>query len=263
LYISPLHESYQNQSANDVLFEFAMASSEINVFSVLFGSTPLKEKPEKIQKAYENWIALQAPAVEGVFSGVFGSMQGAFLGTLMGTMAKGSMAEAQASGAGPTAQMMQMGGPMIQARNFAVMTGTNAGISAFMRRYRKVDDIQNSLVAAFGSGACFSLVSGMGSKPAIPGTTAPNPLMGAFSAGVVFALFQGAFYKLGETWSGPKVEDTEYSRVKAMLTHLGRAKIWQKKRHRGFPCHLCPQYWSGPIQLNFPDRTGWGVFWMV
>ena len=37
----------------------------------------------------------------------------------------------------------------------------------------------------------------------------------------------------------------------------------QKIRHRGFPCHLCPQYWSGPIQFNFRDRTGSGVFWMV
>lgn len=142
----------------------------------------------------------------------------------MGTMTQGSLAEAQATG-GPTAQMMQMGGPLVQARNFAVMTGTNAGVNAFMRRYRKVDDIQNSLVAAFTSGACFSLVSGMGNKPAIPGTTAPNPIMGAFSAGVVFALFQGAFYKLGESWSGPKVEDTEYVRVKAMLAHLGYTKF--------------------------------------
>jgi hypothetical protein len=199
-------------------------ASETNVFAVLFDSTPIKEKPEKIQKAYEKWIALQAPAVEGVFSGVLGSMQGAFLGTLMGSLTQGSMAEAQATGAGPTAQMMQMGGPLVQARNFAVMTGTNAGINAFMRRYRKVDDIQNALVAAFGSGACFSLVSGMGSKPAIPGTSAPNPLMGAFSAGVVFALFQGAFYKLGESWSGPKTDDTEYARVKAMLAHLGFSK---------------------------------------
>lgn len=121
--------------------------------------------------------------------------------------------------------MLKMGGPVQQARNFAVMTGVNAGISAFMRRYRKVDDIQNSLVAAFGSGACFSLVSGMGSQAAtaVPGST-PNPLMGAFSAGVVFALFQGAFYKLGEAFSGPKTNETEYARVKAMLTHLGLQK---------------------------------------
>ena len=55
--------------------------------------TPMKEKPERIQKAYEAWVAKQAPAVEGGFSAVFGSLQGAFLGTLMGTM--GGLAEAQ------------------------------------------------------------------------------------------------------------------------------------------------------------------------
>jgi len=43
----------------------------------------------------------------------------------------------------------------------------------------------------------------------------------------------------------------------------GLAFAGQKIRHRGFPCHLCPQYWSGPIQLNFRDRTGSGVVWMV
>ncbi len=117
--------------------------------------------------------------------------------------------------------MMKMGGPVQQARNFAVMTGVNAGVLTLMRRIRKVDDMQNSLAAAFASGACFSLVSGMGAAPAAAG--AANPLMGAVSAGVVFAAFQGAIYKLGEAFSGPKVADTEYARVKAMLTSLGLA----------------------------------------
>lgn len=114
---------------------------------------------------------------------------------------------------------------MQQARNFAVMTGVNTGLNSFMRRYRGVDDIQNSLVAAFGSGACFSLVSGMGSSAsaAVPGGS-PNPIIGAFSAGVFFALFQGAFYKLGESFSGPKANETEYARVKAMLKSLGLDK---------------------------------------
>ena len=46
------------------------------------------------------------------------------------------------------------------------------------------------MVSAFGSGAAFSLVSGMstGSK-----------LQGAFTTGVLFALFQGAFYQAGGT----------------------------------------------------------------
>lgn len=53
-----------------------------------------------------------------------------------------------------------------------------------------------SLVSAFGSGVCFSLVSGMGKPGAQPGSGTANPMMAAFSAGVVFALFQGAFYKV-------------------------------------------------------------------
>ncbi len=35
---------------------------------------------------------------------------------------------------------------MLQARNFAVMTGVNAGVAAFMKRWRGKDDINNQLV---------------------------------------------------------------------------------------------------------------------
>jgi hypothetical protein len=34
------------------------------------------------------------------------------------------------------------GGPLVQARNFAVMTGANAGISCVMKRIRGAEDIQ-------------------------------------------------------------------------------------------------------------------------
>lgn len=127
--------------------------------------------------------------------------------------------------------MMKMGGPMQQARNFAVMTGVNSGVNTFMRRTRGVEDIQNTMVAGFLSGGCFSLVSGMGqTSPTMPGMPAPNPLMGAFSAAVVFSLFQGGFYKLGEMFGGPKTEDTEYLRVKAMLGNLGFSKYEKNVR---------------------------------
>lgn len=66
-------------------------------------------------------------------------------------------------------------------------------------------DLQTPLVypsaaAAFCSGACFSLVSGgitnaAAPPPGMPPAAPQNPLMAAFSAGVVFALFQGGFYK--------------------------------------------------------------------
>lgn len=48
-----------------------------------------------------------------------------------------------------------------------------------------------SMIAGFGSGAAFSLVSGM---------TQGNPLMGAFSTGTLFALLQGAFYQVTIYW---------------------------------------------------------------
>lgn len=35
------------------------------------------------------------------------------------------------------------GGPLLQARNFAVMTGANAGISCVMKRLRGKDDVQS------------------------------------------------------------------------------------------------------------------------
>lgn len=39
-----------------------------------------------------------------------------------------------------------------QARNFAVMTGVNAGVAAFMKRWRGKDDINNQLVCESGRG---------------------------------------------------------------------------------------------------------------
>ena len=35
------------------------------------------------------------------------------------------------------------GGPLVQARNFAVMAGANAGISSVMKRIRGVEDVQS------------------------------------------------------------------------------------------------------------------------
>ncbi|KAK2079166.1 hypothetical protein QBZ16_002857 [Prototheca wickerhamii] len=135
-------------------------------------------------------------------------------------------------------QLMTMGTPMQQARNFAVMTGVNSGISTLMRRVRGTEDVRNSLVAAFGSGVCFSLVSGIGKPGAAPGSGSANPLMAAFSTGVVFALFQGAFYKIGERFGSggakgsSRAAELEYIKVKAMLSTLGLSE-YEKNFKRG------------------------------
>ena len=38
------------------------------------------------------------------------------------------------------------GGPLIQARNFAVMTGVNAGLSCVLRRLKGKEDVQTRYV---------------------------------------------------------------------------------------------------------------------
>ena len=151
--------------------------------------------------------------------------QGAFLGGVMGALTKASgdpsatLASGAAAGGGSGAEMakqmaaLQAGGPLVQARNFAVMTGVNAGIAAACRNARNgVEDVYSTMVAAFGSGAAFSLVSGMGgagaaATGAAAGTAAAaagkaNPLQAAFTTGCFFALFQGAFYKIGGAFGG-------------------------------------------------------------
>ena len=53
--------------------------------------------------------------------------------------------------------------------------------------YMLIDDFSFacSMAAAFGSGALFSIVSGMGT---------PNPVANAITTGVAFAVFQGGFF---------------------------------------------------------------------
>ncbi|KHN02139.1 hypothetical protein glysoja_046465 [Glycine soja] len=104
------------------------------------------------------------------------------------------------------------GGPLIQARNFAVMTGVNAGISCVLKRIRGKEDVQSSMAAAFGSGALFSLVSGMGG---------PNQATNALTSGLFFALVQGGLFQIGQKFSQPPAEDTHYAKTRHMLNNLG------------------------------------------
>lgn len=188
-----------------------------------------KLNPQNLQGEFTKWISAQPPWVEVASAALFGSMQGAFLGSVMGSMTKMNVDQAAVSSPDSPIGMMKLGGPMQQAKSFAVLTGVQAGISTLMRRYRGVDDLQNSLVAAFGSGAAFSLVS---APPAMAGVPPTNPLQAAFTTGVVFALFQGALFKLGEAFTGPKTADNNYLRVNDMLTTLGLAK-YEKNVRRG------------------------------
>ena len=96
------------------------------------------------------------------------------------------------------------GGPIVMARNFAVMTGVNAGISAYLKQKRGVEDVQGTMIASFGSGAAFAVVSKLGLPPGtmappMPGMppapiviTATSLLTDALTTGAVFAGLQAS-----------------------------------------------------------------------
>lgn len=107
------------------------------------------------------------------------------------------------------------GTPLQLARNFAVMTGVNAGLHALIKHARGgKDDVQTLMGASFGSGAAFSLVSGL---------AGPNKLTGAVTMGMSFALIQGLFHQVGKAFGGGggKEDETEYEATRAMLYSLG------------------------------------------
>ncbi|KAI5082945.1 hypothetical protein GOP47_0002688 [Adiantum capillus-veneris] len=169
--------------------------------------------------ALNAWLRQQAAPVEVAITTLMSAVQGAGLGGLMGVLT-GDVQKAfpsqpgsvnlQAASALGQAQALA-GGPWVQARNFAVMTGVNAGISSAMKRARGgVEDIQTNMVAAFGSGAMFSLVSGAGGQ---------NVLPSAVMTGVFFAALQGGLFKLSKV-SKPPPDDIYYMNGRSMLQQL-------------------------------------------
>ncbi|XP_074592838.1 chloroplastic import inner membrane translocase subunit HP30-2-like [Curcuma longa] len=181
----------------------------------------LQVRIKELETGLRAWLVKQPTAVEAAIVTATSAAQGAFIGALMGSLTSDAAIPTPPPNApGLNSQAMASlkqaqafaGGPLVQARNFAVMTGTNAGISCVMRRIRGVEDMQSSIVAAFGSGAMFSLVSGMGG---------PNQAVNAVTSGLFFALIQGGIFKVSEKFSKPPVDDMFYSRTKGILTCLG------------------------------------------
>ncbi|XP_072959639.1 chloroplastic import inner membrane translocase subunit HP30-2-like [Typha angustifolia] len=194
--------------------------------------TQLSAHVKNLESGFRSWLARQPMPVEAAVVTATGAIQGAAIGAIMGSVSSEAVlapppnVAPEAMGMASLKQAQALaGGPLVQARNFAVMTGVNAGISCVMKRIRGVEDVQSSMVAAFGSGAMFSLVSGMG---------APNPVAGAVTSGLAFAIFQGGFFMLGQKFSQsqPQTEDLYYSHTRSMLANLGLQK-YEKNFKKG------------------------------
>ncbi|KAL0358815.1 UNVERIFIED_CONTAM: Chloroplastic import inner membrane translocase subunit HP30-2 [Sesamum angustifolium] len=182
----------------------------------------VQAKLKEVETRFKGWLAKQSLPVEAAVvtatSGAQGAAIGGFMGTLTGDASSLVTPPPNAVNLNPDAMaslkqaQALAGGPLVQARNFAVMTGVNAGISCIMRRLRGKEDVQSSMVAAFGSGAMFSLVSGMGG---------PNQAANAVTSGLFFALVQGGIFQLGQKFSQPPTEDVYYVKTRSMLSNLG------------------------------------------
>ncbi|KAH7543687.1 hypothetical protein JRO89_XS15G0000700 [Xanthoceras sorbifolium] len=289
------------QGKHGVMVESKFQQNPVQMVQSKFKEVEIGFK--QLESGFKSWLAKQSLPVEAAVVTLTSATQGAAIGAIMGTItsdissniptppphatslnpqAMASLQQAQALG----------GGPLIQARNFAVMTGVNAGISCVMKRLRGKEDVQSRfcgggdtmsggvpgppklspclimkhvvhfgngiatetcymglfsfdnspapypfpfsrcflfvcaleeissicifdpgiMVAAFGSGALFSLVSGMGG---------PNHATNAVTSGIFFALIQGGLFKIGEKFGKPQVEDVNYNRTRHMLYNLG------------------------------------------
>lgn len=197
----------------------------------------LQARFRDLEAGFRVWLAKQSIPVETAVVTATSAVQGAAIGAFMGTITSDASSASiptppppqAAAGINPQAMssfkqaQALAGGPLIQARNFAVMTGVNAGISCMMRRIRGKEDVQSSMVAAFGSGAMFSMVSGMGGS---------NHVANAVTSGLFFAIVQGGLFKVGQKFSHPPGEDSYYARTRCMLSNLG-LQNYEKNFKRG------------------------------
>ncbi|XP_078441397.1 chloroplastic import inner membrane translocase subunit HP30-2-like [Wolffia australiana] len=189
------------------------------------------------QEGFGAWLGQQSFAVEAAITAGLAAVQGGVMGALMSSLNKDLAASLKSQGGAAAVESgaakfllppeASIGGPLIQARNFAVLTGANAGIHCIIKKVRGVDDVQNNMAAAFGSGFLFSLVSSS-SGPNIPG---------AVGTGALFALLQGGVYKLGqmmpkESGSSKEEDDPFYAKGCGMLRTLGLER-YEKNLKKG------------------------------
>ena len=166
----------------------------------------------------QEWMQAQGPGMQVGLITLGGATQGAFLGGVFGAFSQmqASLPPPPNATATQLASMkaMQQGGPWGQARNFAVMSGLNAGLNAAFKKFANREDVWTTMTSSLAAGTCYALVAKL-----------PGGVPGAVSAGAFFALFSGGAYKFSEATGGRKKDgedDLYYTR--AMLEGMGLGK---------------------------------------
>ncbi len=94
---------------------------------------------------YNEWLAAQPPAVDALLTGLTSALQGAAIGYLIGSFAPPVPPEGASPQLSAQLNMLQSGGPWVQARNLAVLTGVNAALSKAIKIARKgKEDVYSS-----------------------------------------------------------------------------------------------------------------------
>ncbi|EFJ32464.1 hypothetical protein SELMODRAFT_85831 [Selaginella moellendorffii] len=196
----------------------------------------VQERLGKLDAGFKQWLRQQSAPVEVAIVTAGGAAQGGAIGGLMGRLTADAAAGAPPMGnqlpqTNPQMMVCNLnfqafaGGPWAQARNFAVMSGVNSGLTCVMKRLRGgVEDAQTSMVAGFGSGACLSIASGIGGE---------NPVASAVTTGLSFGLIQAAMFKVTQKFYQPPGDDIQYLRSKNMLRVLGLEK-YEKNFKKGY-----------------------------
>ncbi|KAL6509675.1 hypothetical protein OROGR_022985 [Orobanche gracilis] len=213
-----------------------MGQADQNLISVV------QAKFKEVETMFKGWVAKHSLLVEAAVATVTGGAKGAVCGALMWTvygdyaslLVTRPLTSKSDTMASLKLALDHPGGPLVHARNFAIMIGVSTGISCVMRRVRGKKDVQTSMAAAFGSGAMFSLVSRAGG---------PNQAVNAVTCGLVFALVQGGVFQLcqelpeqpqlGQKLSQElQAEDLNYIKTRLMLRDLG-LQNYEKNFKRG------------------------------
>ncbi|RVW41280.1 hypothetical protein CK203_085172 [Vitis vinifera] len=100
----------------------------------------LQARFKDLENGFRAWLAKQSLPVEAAVVTATSAAQGAAIGAFMGTLTNDATSAIPTP---PQANLSSCGGPLVQARNFAVMTGVNAGISCVMKRIRGKEDVQS------------------------------------------------------------------------------------------------------------------------
>ncbi|XP_078166755.1 uncharacterized protein LOC144561615 [Carex rostrata] len=173
---------------------------------ILRSIAQVQAKYEEVEKGTKSWLAEQPFAVEATVCGASAAFQSAVAALSVSYLAGDQLRLPDFSSL-PLLKPLNIqsqvssSSPFVDARNFAVMEGANEIICCSMRRIRGKEDLQGRMVAGFGSGAVFSIVSGMG------GGSISRQAAFAVSSGVFFAALRGGLFQIGQAisvWSSKR-----------------------------------------------------------